>query len=181
VGAAAECQRCAAELSRGASRGQDLRERGEAERAALPALASGAAPALEPGAPLCLLPRAWLAAWRAFLAAAARRGGGGGAAAAAGAAADLRPPPPPDAALAELMCGCHAGPRARLGFRPPAVVRRCAPPRPRARVGVAPRGAPDGRGARAGAGAGCRRRRTGAAHGRPRRRRTGARCCTCTA
>ena len=96
---------------------QDLRERAQAQRTTLPALASGAAPVLEPGAPLCLLPRAWLAQWRAFLAGAAKR---------AGAPVELRPPPPLQPAMDELMCGCHAGEHARLGFRPPAVARRCA-------------------------------------------------------
>lgn len=94
---------------------QDLRERGEAERAALHALASGAAPVLEPGAALCLLPHAWLVQWRAFLAGAAKR---------SGACADLQPPSPLEPAIAELMCCCHAGEDARLGFRPPSIARR---------------------------------------------------------
>ena len=140
VESSCECRRCAAELSHGASLGQvrtgcrlpcacpagcpgtelrpvrqDLRERGEVERAALPALASGAAPVLEPGAALCLLPHAWLVQWRAFLAGAAKR---------SGSSSDLQPLAPLGPALGELMCCCHAGEDARLGFRPPSVARR---------------------------------------------------------
>ncbi len=72
---------------------------------------------LEPGGNYCLVPRPWLAAWRAFLGTSGRRGSDAG-----------QPPPPLPSAVAEVFCTCHPADDkcpGCLSVTPPAVVKRC--------------------------------------------------------
>ena len=95
---------------------QHLKEQAGEQRNALAQLAASTSLHLEPGAAYALVPRPWLAAWRAFLGASGRRVSG---------EAD-RPPPLPRA-VADTFCTCHPGDAQRpalLCVQPPAVVKR---------------------------------------------------------
>ena len=80
-------------------------------------LAAGTPAYLEPGVSGFLVPRAWLAAWRDFVAGASKRAAGAGPAV---------PPPFLAAAMAEALCECHEGAEQGLRFSPPAVAQKCA-------------------------------------------------------
>lgn len=102
---------------------QDLREQLEQQRSAAPMLLAGAGRRLEPGERMCLLPRAWLQRWRAFVGSGHKRDSG--AAAHPGSLAE---------ALEELVCTCHRSSQPGLAFPPPPVHKRQAPlptPKPR--------------------------------------------------
>jgi len=85
------------------------------ERVRLAQLAAGTPTYLEPGTRGHLVPRAWLATWRDFVAGASKRAAGAGPAV---------PPPPLATAMAEALCDCHEGAEQGLRFSPPAVAQK---------------------------------------------------------
>ncbi len=96
------------------------------ERVRLAQLAAGTPTYLEPGARGHLVPRAWLATWRDFVAGASKRAAGAGPAV---------PPPPLAMAMAEALCDCHEGPEQGLQFSPPAVAQKCVTNAPALQLG----------------------------------------------
>lgn len=103
-----------------------MKGRAEEEKNALPQLAAGNSLSLEPGLTYCLLPRAWLVQWRAFLAAAQKR---------IVAASELDPPPPLPDSMQAVLCSCHpscGGRGGRLNYPPPELLKRCSPRLPAA-------------------------------------------------
>lgn len=99
---------------------QHLKEQAGRQRNALAQLAASTSLHLEPGVTCALVPRPWLAAWRAFLGASGRRGSGAEAG---------QPPPPLPRVMADTFCTCHPSDDqcpALLCVQPPTVVKRCA-------------------------------------------------------
>lgn len=95
---------------------QHLKAKAGLQRNELSQLAAGTALHMEPGSDYALLPRPWLAVWRAFVAAAGRRTSGA-----------AQEPGPLPRAVADAFCACHPGndeQPALLNVPPPAVVRR---------------------------------------------------------
>lgn len=95
---------------------QHLKEQAGWQRSALAQLAAATSLHLEPGGSYCLLPRQWLAAWRAFLGASGKRGSDTG-----------QPPGPLPSTVAEAFCTCHpagAEQAPLLSLQPPAVAKR---------------------------------------------------------
>ena len=95
---------------------QAQREQVGAERVRLAQLAAGTPMYLEPGLDGRLVPRAWLAAWRDFVAGASKRAAGAGPAI---------PPPSLAKAMMEALCDCHEGAEQGVRFSPPAVAQKC--------------------------------------------------------
>ena len=95
---------------------QAQREQVGVERVRLAQLAASTPTYLEPGVRGYLVPRAWLATWRDFVAGASKRAAGAGPAV---------PPPPLATAMVEALCDCHDGAEQGLRFSPPAVAQKC--------------------------------------------------------
>ena len=99
---------------------QHLREQAGTEKGLLAQLAANTAVHLEPGGPYALLPRPWLATWRAYIGASGKR---------SNMADGMRPGPLPEA-VAETFCACHPylpeQPQrpVHLNVPPPSVVKR---------------------------------------------------------
>ena len=99
---------------------QHLREQAGTEKGLLAQLAANTAVHLEPGSPYALLPRPWLATWRAYIGASGKR---------SNMADGMRPGPLPEA-VAETFCACHVylleqvQRPVHLNVPPPSVVKR---------------------------------------------------------
>ena len=99
---------------------QHLREQAGTEKSLLAQLAANTTVHLEPGGRYALLPRPWLAAWRAYIGASGKRSN----------MADVTRPGPLPEAVAETFCPCHPflpeQPQnpVHLSIPPPSVVKR---------------------------------------------------------
>ena len=99
---------------------QHLREQAGTEKSLLAQLAANTAVHLEPGGRYVLLPRPWLATWRAYIGASGKRTN----------MADVMRPGPLPEAVAETFCACHVfqpeQPQSpvHLNIPPPSVVKR---------------------------------------------------------
>ena len=97
---------------------QAQREQVSGERSLLAQLAAGTPMYLDPSSGSgggFLVPRAWLAGWREFVAGASKRAAG---------AAPAVPPRPLALAMEETMCSCHTGSERGISFPPPSVTQK---------------------------------------------------------
>ncbi|KAK9809511.1 hypothetical protein WJX73_006526 [Symbiochloris irregularis] len=116
-----ECESCLVDLSADQAAGQDAREKREAQRSAAPQAAAATAVYLTPGTDYCLIPRAWLQGWRAYVSAGQGRRPG----TADSAVMSQQQPLPLAEVMPTMMCCCpdHA-PTQRLEFPPPTVSKK---------------------------------------------------------